>query len=483
MNTPPSSPPESTGLDREVAGDLNAGLDDTIAGERDIPSVNRRRSGGANSAGQKAVGVAFALLAFVAIAWYYGPKLTARGKQAAAPPSKVELTPTQEVARAPEGKSPTEVLAEVEAEQLRKARAERPPPIVGPIPLADLNAPPPPGVTAPGSAGTTTREMNAEERRRKEAQELLDKRRRAPLLAFGDETRGNAKAKPATNAGANSDIPGSKKPMTIEEATEIAERIASGQRGAGSGGPIPGAGLRAGGLSGGGDGAGDGSGTGGARAAPQQATGELAAKLTPTSVALVQAAKLPDRDLLITQGTFIDCVLETVLDSTVPGFTRCVTTRNIYSNSGRVILLERGTKIIGQYQGGIKQGQARIFVLWTRAETPHGVIIELASPGTDPLGAAGLPGDVDSKFWPRFGGALLLSIVADAFDVVKAEAGANQISTANTQEASKDAAGIALENSINIPPVLYKNQGDKINVVIAQDLDFSSVYGLRLSDN
>ena len=478
-----NSPPESTGLDREVAGDLNAGLDDTIAGERDIPSVNRRRGGGAKSAGQKVIGVGFMLLALLAVGWYYGPKLTAKGRQAAAPPAKVELTPTQDVAKAPEGKSPTEVLAEVEAEQLRKARAERPPPIVGPIPLADANAPPPPGLTAPGTTGGgSNREANAEERRRKEAQDLADKRRRAPLLAFGDETRANAKAKPTT-AGANSDIPGTKKPMTIEEATEIAERIASGSRGAGSGAPIPGAGLRAGGGDNDGFGGGGGGSSGGSRSAPQQANGELAAKLTPTSVALVQAAKLPDRDLLITQGTFIDCVLETVLDSTVPGFTRCVTTRNIYSNSGRVILLERGTKIIGQYQGGIKQGQARIFVLWTRAETPHGVIIELASPGTDPLGAAGLPGDVDSKFWPRFGGALLLSIVADAFDVVKAEAGANQISTANTQEASKDAAGIALENSINIPPVLYKNQGDKINVVIAQDLDFSSVYGLRLSDN
>ena len=78
-------------------------------------------------------------------------------------------------------------------------------------------------------------------------------------------------------------------------------------------------------------------------------------------------------------------------------------------------------------------------------------------------------------------GALLVSVVNDAFTVLASSQGAGVQSTSNTQGTTKDAAGIALENSINIPPTLYKNQGDKINIIVARDLDFSTVYGLRLS--
>src|SRR3546814_7098585 len=77
-------------------------------------------------------------------------------------------------------------------------------------------------------------------------------------------------------------------------------------------------------------------------------------------------------------------------------------------------LMEKGTRVLGEYRGDIQQGQNRLFVLWTRAVTPRGVRIDLASPGADALGRAGLAGAVDSFFWARFGGDLLLSLVDDA---------------------------------------------------------------------
>lgn len=48
------------------------------------------------------------------------------------------------------------------------------------------------------------------------------------------------------------------------------------------------------------------------------------------------------------------------------------------------------------------------------------------------------------------------------------------------QSSGNQIANTALENSINIPPTLRKNQGDSVSVFVAQDLDFSAVYRLRL---
>ncbi|RYE13645.1 MAG: conjugal transfer protein TrbI, partial [Sphingobacteriaceae bacterium] len=37
-----------------------------------------------------------------------------------------------------------------------------------------------------------------------------------------------------------------------------------------------------------------------------------------------------------------------------------------------------------------------------------------------------------------------------------------------------------LENSINIPPTMYKNQGDIIGIMVGRDIDFSKIYTLKI---
>ena len=131
--------------------------------------------------------------------------------------------------------------------------------------------------------------------------------------------------------------------------------------------------------------------------------GPLADLLRPSLTPAVQAQVLPTQRLLLPKGAFIDCTLETALDSTLPGLTTCITATDTFSADGSTVLLERGTKLVGETRGGVTQGAARIFVLWSEARTPTGVVIPLSSPGTDELGRSGLAGNVNRHFFQRSG--------------------------------------------------------------------------------
>lgn len=50
----------------------------------------------------------------------------------------------------------------------------------------------------------------------------------------------------------------------------------------------------------------------------------------------------------------------------------------------------------------------------------------------------------------------------------------------NSRQAFADIAREAFANSVNIPPTLYKNQGEIITLIVGQDLDFSSIYKLKM---
>ena len=208
----------------------------------------------------------------------------------------------------------------------------------------------------------------------------------------------------------------------------------------------------------------------------------LNALLRPTVTPAVAASVLPTRRFLLAKGAFIDCTLETAIDSTLPGMTTCITATDTFSADGTVVLLERGTKLVGETRGEVQQGSARIFVLWTEARTPTGVVVPLSSPGTDELGRSGLPGEVNRHFWDRFGAAILLTVINGAVqgEVNSQNRGGSVTVSPST---STDVMSEVLRGTLNIPPTVTKAQGDRIQVFVARDVDFRPVYALRVANS
>jgi len=205
----------------------------------------------------------------------------------------------------------------------------------------------------------------------------------------------------------------------------------------------------------------------------------LADLLRPTPVVAVQARVLPTRRFLLPKGSFIDCTLETAIDSTLPGMTTCVVATDTFSADGSVVLLERGTRLVGETRGQVAQGTARIFVLWTEARTPTGVVVPLDSPGTDELGRSGLAGTVDRHFWERFGSAILITTIDGAVQAAVQPSAGSGGTVIYNPSASQQVLTEVLKSTLDIPPTVKKSQGDRIEILVARDVDFRSVYELR----
>ncbi len=212
--------------------------------------------------------------------------------------------------------------------------------------------------------------------------------------------------------------------------------------------------------------------------AASESNNGLSSLLVPATTVAVQAKLLPTQRLLLPKGAFLDCTLETAIDSSLPGMTTCVTATDNYGVDGTVVLLERGTKLVGETRGEVKQGSSRLFVLWTEARTPKGVVIPLASPGTDQLGRSGMDGDVERHFWSRFGAAMLVSIVDGVVDAASRSATRSGGISVRTGAAARSLRRCCATRSVSRQHFASR-RGDRIQVLVARDLDFRGVYRLQ----
>lgn len=182
-------------------------------------------------------------------------------------------------------------------------------------------------------------------------------------------------------------------------------------------------------------------------------------------------------DFMLLHGTSLPCALYTQIISDYEGFVTCRTTQDVYSANGATLLVEKGSLVSGTQSVAMQQGKARIFTTWGDIETPLGVKIRVDSLGAGSLGAAGIDAWVDSHFAERFGGAIMLSFVDDALGALSEKlADQEGASFDNSTDNASDMASKALDSSINIKPTGYAYIGQRINILVARDIDMSNVY-------
>ncbi|MDG2005118.1 MAG: TrbI/VirB10 family protein [Novosphingobium sp.] len=195
---------------------------------------------------------------------------------------------------------------------------------------------------------------------------------------------------------------------------------------------------------------------------------DFAARLGGLGNTTATAAANFDPATTVTQGTLIPAVLETAINTDVPGFVRAIVSADVRSFDGRHVLVPRSSRLIGQYKSGLSAGQKRAYVIWTRVIRPDGVSVNLGSPAIGFGGETGLAGKVNSHFFSRFGSALLLSVVGG----LSAIGGNSGVIIAG---GGQSAAAAAVNQNGQMGPTIRVRQGEPIRVFTAKDLDFSKV--------
>lgn len=187
-----------------------------------------------------------------------------------------------------------------------------------------------------------------------------------------------------------------------------------------------------------------------------------------------RARRLPNQDTLVVQGTIFGAVMETALNSDLPGFARAVTSRDVLSFDGSQVMIPAGSHVIGEYNSGVAQGASRVFIVWTRLIRPDGVSISLASPAVDDLGRGGLGGKVNRHFLQRFGGAILLSVLTGGLNAFTQSLSRGSTVVVTSSNEATSLAGQAARGA-EIPPTIKTHQGATVRIFVARDLDFSAV--------
>ena len=213
-------------------------------------------------------------------------------------------------------------------------------------------------------------------------------------------------------------------------------------------------------------------------AADRGTPGELAARTPPQAqprdTSRARSSSLANRSTTVLQGTLIQAVLESGLDTTRAGFVRAVVSRDIRGFDNSRVLIPRGSRLIGEYGAENSAGQKRALINWTRLIRPDGVTIAIGSPVADTVGRTGIRAQVNTHFFERFGGAILQSILDIGVNVASREIAGGTIYAFPGSNSTAQAI-----RPQQITPTLTVKPGTSVSVFVARDLDFTGAAAVQ----
>ena len=211
-----------------------------------------------------------------------------------------------------------------------------------------------------------------------------------------------------------------------------------------------------------------------------------------TEAPTVKAGRIKDLSSTVGQGKIISAVLETAIDTQLPGMIRAIVSHDVYPEDGSNRIIPKGSRLVGVYNTSLFKGQDRVFVIWTRVIRPDGVDVMINSPGVDMLGRAGVEGFLDSRYSEMFSSAVLTSILgiglAAASDELVGDSqttqtsspdGSNSTTSSATNQAATQALGnvaatgsAIIQDMFSLRSMVTVDQGTRINVMVNKDLIF-----------
>lgn len=176
-------------------------------------------------------------------------------------------------------------------------------------------------------------------------------------------------------------------------------------------------------------------------------------------------------------GTMLPLVLETGIDSELPGFIRGRFARPIYDTvTGEHLLIPSGSTIVGKYNARTEEGQSRAQVVWTRLLLPNGKSIKLGGiPGADLQGQSGYHDKVDNQWGEVGAGVVLTSLLSAGAGAAsgtqsdfrkRPEQGALNAVGQNVSKTGEDIVGRELDKK----PVVKIRPGLEVSAFVHEDL-------------
>lgn len=178
-------------------------------------------------------------------------------------------------------------------------------------------------------------------------------------------------------------------------------------------------------------------------------------------------------------GAIIPAVLITAVNTSLPGIAIAQVRQNVYDTvTGKILLIPKGSRIIGQYDSQVAYGQTRILIAFDRIIMPNGDSIQLDKfVGAGMMGTSGFDANVNNHWMRILGAATISTILSLGTGAASSGYSSSSYYPSPAQNALTSAAGSISATgqqltgrAIDVQPTLTIKAGYQFNVMVNKDM-------------